>query len=108
MLCGSGYCNRFHRWGNTGLNLHQSHAERHANTQQSKNTTDSYFQFPVLMNAIYHTFKRKLRHTLYETFYTPCTGTEVFSHELLFCKCVVLQTVYLSVVNDMMFPKVNS
>lgn len=104
MLCDSGNCHCFHCWGNTDLNLNCSHTQAHSRkhththmqTQQSKNRADSHLQFPVFMNAIDYV-RRKVRRILYDTFYTQCTGPEVFSHELLFCKRVVLQTVYLSV-----------
>lgn len=54
-----------------------------------------------LAHAALHTL-RDLLHTLHRD-----RGVDV-RMSCYFCKCVVLQTVYLSVVNDMMFPKVNS
>lgn len=40
---------------------------------------------------------------LSDAFCILCTGQEVFSHELLFCKRVVLQIVHLGVVKGVMF-----
>lgn len=66
-----------------------SHTKRHtaAYTTEQKHIRWTYFQscfHECNLHPVWH-------------IYTRCTGPEVFSHELLFCKCVVLHTVYLSV-----------
>lgn len=102
MLRGSGNCHCFYPWGNAGLNLRYNNTTRHnhtlthSHTQQSKNTTDPHFQFcfllfrfeSVFMNAIL--FSTRCVYLLYNTF---VQARRCFSHELLFCKCVVLQNV---------------
>lgn len=60
--------------------------------------TQNRFTFPVSSYHGCNLLNVSTRCTvLYETVHTRCTGPEVFPHELLCCKRVVLQTVYLSV-----------
>lgn len=114
MLCGSGNCHCFHCWGNAGLNLNHSPTERNTNThphkQQSKNTTESHFQFPVFMNAIYYMFSARCVTYCMTHFTRSVQGHRCFRMSCYFVNvgCCKLFIWVLSVVNDMMFPKVNS
>lgn len=70
MLCGSGNCHCFHCWRNAGINHNHSHTQRHtaADTQQSKDTTDLHFQFPVFINSIYYKVHYIVRHILHAAY----------------------------------------
>lgn len=61
MLCDSGNRHCLHRWGNTELNLSHSHTEKTCSHthDRAKAKTDTQFQFPVLMNAIYYMFSTR-------------------------------------------------
>lgn len=73
MLCGPGYCNCFHHWGNIGLNFHHSHTKRHTKHSRAKTQQIHDFSFlfsgmqsiTCLAHAASHTV-RDLLHTLHE------------------------------------------
>lgn len=104
LLCDSGNCHCFHRWGDADLNLHHSHTKRHTNTQphtqQSKNTTNSHFQFPVFMNAInYMSNARCVSHcTTHFTRGKRCYRMSCYFVNVWCCKmlseCWVLSTIW--------------
>lgn len=75
----------------------RSRTERHTNTEPHAHSRDkSRSRHTCSQFSRFHECNRlhvwhQMRCVVYDAFYTHCTGPEVFSHELLFCKCVVLQ-----------------
>lgn len=105
MLCYSGSRHCLHRWGNTELNLGGHYTKK--DTQQSKSKTDTQFQFPVFMNAIYHMFStrcvtRRTMHFPHSVQGQRCSRMSCYFVNVWVWCCKLFIWV-LSVVKDMMF-----